>query len=383
MTDAPADTTGSDTAATLGSVTGSGSDRGNAGRRRRTARGGPPISPCDRGRGHRGGFRPRLADAFIPPAPRSCGKTPSSPATPGCSRRSACRSRSLVGPARAVRRRPEQHQRLRPRQHDGRSLEDRLATASDLDRRAAGVTLLGRGPRTRGRDRRASPRRSRPCTPTRSGSRSHIEVSSSSRAWPSSYNGLIAQPLFTGVLGTELTTDPVAKAVNLPANLLGGAIGFVIFTGLGYPGLGNYLHLSPTQGFRLDDVIVIVLVALLGLLLAIVAGAFFRIAAKAFGSFRRPGHPAGADRGGDLQRRRSRRPDRDVLGRGPGPDRRRGSGEVRRRPSARHGAREARSPGGRLQERLLRRAHVPGGLRLGVRGARAQPASCPASASTS
>ena len=40
----------------------------------------------------------------------------------------------------------------------------------------------------------------------------------------SSYNGLIAQPLFTGVLGTELTTDPVAKAVNLPANLLGGAI---------------------------------------------------------------------------------------------------------------------------------------------------------------
>jgi H+/Cl- antiporter ClcA len=101
----------------------------------------------------------------------------------------------------------------------------------------------------------------------------------------SSYNGLIAQPLFTGVLGTELTTDPVAKAVNLPANLLGGAIGFVMFTGLGYPGLGNYLHLSPTQGFRLDDVIVIVLVALLGLLLAIVAGAFFRIASAAFGRF--------------------------------------------------------------------------------------------------
>jgi H+/Cl- antiporter ClcA len=100
-----------------------------------------------------------------------------------------------------------------------------------------------------------------------------------------SYNGLIANPLFTGVLGTELTKDPVAKAANLPANLLGGAIGFVIFTAVGYPGLGNYLHLTPTQGFKADDLVIIVAVALLGLVLAVVAGAFFRVSAAFFGRF--------------------------------------------------------------------------------------------------
>jgi len=99
------------------------------------------------------------------------------------------------------------------------------------------------------------------------------------------YNGLIANPLFTGVLGSELTKDPVAKATNLPANLLGGAIGFIIYTAAGYPGLGNYLHLTPTQGFAWDDLVLIVLVALLGLLLAVVAGAFFRVSAAFFGRF--------------------------------------------------------------------------------------------------
>ena len=101
----------------------------------------------------------------------------------------------------------------------------------------------------------------------------------------SAYNGLIANPLFTGVLGTELIKDKTAAAATLPANLIGGAIGFLIFTGVGYPGLGNYLDLPQVPGFQISDVVLIVVLAILGVVLAIVAGAFFRAAAAVFGRF--------------------------------------------------------------------------------------------------
>ena len=99
----------------------------------------------------------------------------------------------------------------------------------------------------------------------------------------SAYNGLVASPLFTGVLGTELVTDPTAKARNLPANLIGGSIGFLIFFAAGSSGLENYLHLSPSQPFAPIDIVLVVLFGLLGLVLAIIAGAFFRIASAFFG----------------------------------------------------------------------------------------------------
>ncbi len=61
----------------------------------------------------------------------------------------------------------------------------------------------------------------------------------------SAYNGLVANPLFTGVLATELMKDSEARARNLPANLIGGAIGFLIFTAIGSTGIVNYLDLAP------------------------------------------------------------------------------------------------------------------------------------------
>jgi H+/Cl- antiporter ClcA len=79
--------------------------------------------------------------------------------------------------------------------------------------------------------------------------------------------------------------DKAVGAATLPSNLIGGAIGFLIFTAVGYPGLGNYLHLQPTPGIQLADVLIIAPLALLGIVLALVAGAFFRIAAAAFGRF--------------------------------------------------------------------------------------------------
>ena len=99
----------------------------------------------------------------------------------------------------------------------------------------------------------------------------------------SSYNGLIASPLFTGVLGTELIRDPEARGRTLPANLMGGAIGFLIFTALGSTGIQDYLGLGAGGPLVLADVALAIVFGLVGMVLAVVAGVMFRVAAAAFG----------------------------------------------------------------------------------------------------
>jgi H+/Cl- antiporter ClcA len=101
----------------------------------------------------------------------------------------------------------------------------------------------------------------------------------------SAYNGLVANPLFTGVLGTELIADPEQRSRNLPANLIGGAIGFIIFIAVGSSGLQDYLNLPPTRAYSLVDVPIVVGCGFIGLLLALVAGLMFRIAAAFFKRF--------------------------------------------------------------------------------------------------
>jgi chloride channel protein, CIC family len=100
------------------------------------------------------------------------------------------------------------------------------------------------------------------------------------------YNGLVANPIFTGVLATELTKDTAAKARNMPANLIGGSIGFLIFFAVGSTGLEDYLHLSPAAAITPIDVVLVVVFGLLGLLLALISGVFFRIATAFFGRFK-------------------------------------------------------------------------------------------------
>ena len=101
----------------------------------------------------------------------------------------------------------------------------------------------------------------------------------------SAYNGLIANPLFTGVLGSELVKDPESKSRTLPANLIGGSIGYLIFFAAGSSGLENYLHLPADQAYTPLDVALVVIFGLLGLLLALIAGALFRVASAVFGRF--------------------------------------------------------------------------------------------------
>lgn len=99
------------------------------------------------------------------------------------------------------------------------------------------------------------------------------------------YNGLVANPLFTGVLATELVKDAGARARNLPANLIGGAIGFLIFTAIGGTGLEDYLSLGDQSPLVFADIVLVILFGLLGLFLAILAGVLFRVAAAIFGRF--------------------------------------------------------------------------------------------------
>jgi len=102
----------------------------------------------------------------------------------------------------------------------------------------------------------------------------------------SAYNGLLANPLFTGVLGSELMQDAEAKSRNLPANLIGGAIGYLIFFAVGSSGFQNILHLAPSQPLGLLDVVLVAIFGLLGLVLAIVAGVLFRVASAIFSRFK-------------------------------------------------------------------------------------------------
>jgi H+/Cl- antiporter ClcA len=101
----------------------------------------------------------------------------------------------------------------------------------------------------------------------------------------SAYNGLLANPLFTGVLGSELMKDQEAKSRNLPANLIGGSIGYLVFFAIGSTGLQDLLHIVPNQPLTLLDPLLVVVFGLLGLLLAVVSGALFQVAGAIFGRF--------------------------------------------------------------------------------------------------
>jgi H+/Cl- antiporter ClcA len=99
----------------------------------------------------------------------------------------------------------------------------------------------------------------------------------------SAYNGLVANPLFTGVLGTELIADPKARSRNLPANLIGGAIGYFVFFAVGSTGLQNYLDLPATRAYAPVDLLLVVVFGWVGLVLALISGVLFRVAAALFG----------------------------------------------------------------------------------------------------
>ena len=67
----------------------------------------------------------------------------------------------------------------------------------------------------------------------------------------SGYNGLLENPIFAAVLGTEVAETKQQGLSTLPASLIGGAVGYGIFLVLGEVGFLGFLHLPPGGELRL------------------------------------------------------------------------------------------------------------------------------------
>ena len=98
----------------------------------------------------------------------------------------------------------------------------------------------------------------------------------------SGYNGLLENPVFAAVLGTEVAETKTAGLSTLPASLIGGGVGYAVFLLLHETGFVNFLHLPPVQSYTVWDAFLMVPLALLGLALAILTGAFMKVSAGVF-----------------------------------------------------------------------------------------------------
>jgi len=99
----------------------------------------------------------------------------------------------------------------------------------------------------------------------------------------SGYNGLLENPVFAAVLGTEVAETKQQGLSTLPASLIGGGVGYAIFLLLHETGFVNFLHLPPVQHYTVWDGFLMVPLALLGLVLALLTAVFMRVSAGFFG----------------------------------------------------------------------------------------------------
>jgi H+/Cl- antiporter ClcA len=99
----------------------------------------------------------------------------------------------------------------------------------------------------------------------------------------SGYNGLLENPVFAAVLGTEVAETKQQGLSTLPASLIGGGVGYGVFLLLHETGFVNFLHLPPVPSYSVWDAVLMVPLALIGLALAIFTGASMKISAGVFG----------------------------------------------------------------------------------------------------
>jgi H+/Cl- antiporter ClcA len=99
-------------------------------------------------------------------------------------------------------------------------------------------------------------------------------------ALASAYNGIIGQPLFTAVFATELSPDKKNAFQLIIWNLVAGAIGFLIYAGLGFTAFMGQIPIPGLDGSTPEYLVYAVLVGLLGGSLAIFMGATFQAFGK-------------------------------------------------------------------------------------------------------
>jgi H+/Cl- antiporter ClcA len=102
----------------------------------------------------------------------------------------------------------------------------------------------------------------------------------------SGYNGLLENPIFAAVLGTEVAATRQQGLSTLPASLIGGAVGYGIFLLLGEAGFLGFLHLAPVQSYAWWFALLMVPLALIGLVLALLTAVFMRVATGFFARFK-------------------------------------------------------------------------------------------------
>ena len=98
----------------------------------------------------------------------------------------------------------------------------------------------------------------------------------------SGYNGLLENPIFAAVLGTEVAETKKQGLSTLPASLIGGAVGYAIFLLLHETGFLGFLHLPQVQSYTLWYALLMVPLALAGLILALLTAVFMRVATGFF-----------------------------------------------------------------------------------------------------
>ena len=189
----------------------------------------------------------------------------------------------------------------------------------------------------------------------------------------SGYNGLLENPVFAAVLGTEVAETKKQGLSTLPAALIGGGVGYGIFLLLHETGFVNFLHLPPVQDYTIWDAFLMVPLALIGLVLALLTAAFMKVSAGFFGRLKDRVVLRALVAGVIFSVVGVFAPVVMFSGETQVEDGHRRRRRLRHRAAAGDGGRQARPAQRGVQERVPRRADVPAHLRLDQRGAGAQP----------
>ena len=95
-------------------------------------------------------------------------------------------------------------------------------------------------------------------------------------ALASAFNGIVGNPLFTGVLATELREGGRANLRHLSWNLLAGAVGFSVYALFGLQSFAQAVAFPPVESLEPVYLLYAVLLGLVGAAVALVAGALMR-----------------------------------------------------------------------------------------------------------